>query len=481
MFRSVVAAVALLGCWSTHADAKVIPNQYIAVYKDQNSMKRTVEGHQKWLQTMFNNEFADETTIVKSEYNFTTWGGYAMEVPEELAKIIEEDGDVTLEKDTTVKLFDKQTNAVPGLARTSGANAVANTGTYSFPSSAGEDVDVYVIDTGIKVNHPLFEGRAVEGASFVNGGEGGDGNGHGTHVAGTIASSTFGIAKKATVISVRVLDADGQGANSGVIGGVNFVVQESKANPSRPCVINMSLGGSASATLDRAVNTAINQGCVVVAAAGNENQDACNTSPARVTNVISVGAIDPRTDRMPTFSNFGRCVDINAPGVKIRSTWIGNSNTDGRNGKTNTISGTSMSSPHVAGVVALLLADSPNLSAIEVRDKLVSIATRDKISNVKRNTPNLILFNNGETGFADGNSNNNDRTTTTTTTTTRARATTTTTTTTTTDGAEPTNVSDASICSKIPLAAFLAPQCKDQFDVDPMIGPLLRQGLVSLQ
>ncbi|KAI8805300.1 peptidase S8 and S53 subtilisin kexin sedolisin [Cladochytrium replicatum] len=411
MFRSAVAAVAVLSCWSTLVDAKVIPNQYIAVYKDQNSMKRTPEGHQRWLQTMFNNEFADDTTIVKSEYNFTTWGGYAMEVPEALAKIIEDDGDVVLEPDTTMKLFAQQTNAVPGLAvahreqmqlrtlehtpsllvldKMSTYMCMSSSSSIFFKNISGDLPWQCSIDTGIKVDHPLFEGRAVEGASFVNGGEGGDGNGHGTHVAGTIASSTFGIAKKATVISVRVLDADGQGANSGVIGGVNFVVKESNANPSRPCVINMSLGGSASATLDRAVNTAINQGCVVVAAAGNENQDACNTSPARVTNVISVGAIDPRTDKMPNFSNFGRCVDINAPGVKIRSTWIGNSNTDGKNGKTNTISGTSMSSPHVAGVVALMLADSPNLSAIEVRDNLVSIATRDKISNVKRNTPNL--------------------------------------------------------------------------------------------
>ncbi|KAI8810805.1 oryzin [Cladochytrium replicatum] len=376
-------------------DASADSKTYIVVYATDADK----EAHQAWLQNKFvSSEYEEASTAVTKSYDFLTWNAYALTAPEELAlEVADRDNIDTVMESVDYKVTDVENNAVPGLARTSSANRGGTT--YSFPSSAGQGVDAYVIDTGIKTTHTEFEGRATLGKSFVNNGQGGDGNGHGTHVAGTIGSKTFGIAKKANLIAVRVLDASGAGSSDTVLSGIEFAISAAKAS-GRPSVINMSLGGQGDDPVTtRALDTAKANGIVAVVAAGNEGQDACNTSPANVASAITVAAIDPRTDQMPAFSNFGTCVDIAGPGVDIQSTWIGNGATPGDNGLTNIISGTSMSTPHVAGVAALIYAENPNGGADNVISTLLNIATAGKIRNVKRNTPNKILFNNGAAGF----------------------------------------------------------------------------------
>jgi len=218
----------------------------------------------------------------------------------------------------------------------------------SFTASAyGAGVDVYVVDTGVSTTHTDFSGRLRSGFSAINDGRGSnDCNGHGTHVAGTAAGTTYGVAKAASIIPVRVLDCAGSGSNTGVIAGLDWIIANHSAGVA--AVANMSLGGGASLALDTAVQNAINDGVVMAVAAGNSNANACNYSPARAANAITVGATD-RTDVRASYSNFGSCLDIFAPGTSITSAWINSSTA------INTISGTSMASPHVAGVAAALL------------------------------------------------------------------------------------------------------------------------------
>ena len=206
----------------------------------------------------------------------------------------------------------------------------------SFTASAyGSGVDVYIVDTGVSTTHTDFSGRLRSGFSAINDRRGSnDCNGHGTHVAGTAAGATYGVAKAASIIPVRVLDCKGSGSTTGVIAGLDWIVQHHVAG--KPSVANMSLGGGVSSALDTAVQNVINDGVVMAVAAGNSNADACNSSPARAANAITVGATE-RTDIRASYSNFGTCLDIFAPGSGITSAWI-NSTT-----ATNTISGTSMS------------------------------------------------------------------------------------------------------------------------------------------
>ncbi|KAI8801889.1 peptidase S8/S53 domain-containing protein [Cladochytrium replicatum] len=368
---------------------------YIVVYKDGADRA----AHRAWLDKQFTSAaFEESQTEVLHSYNFSTWQAYAATVPEALAvKISKRKAIETVMEEIDYSVADVQQGATVGIARLSTQNAGGTT--YTFPSSAGAGVDVYVIDTGIKTNHPEFEGRARLGRSFVNNGQGGDGNGHGTHVAGTVGSKTFGVAKKANLIAVRVLNAQGSGSSAGVLQGIEFSIAAAKASR-RPSVINMSLGGQGDDPVTtRALNTANTNGVVVVVAAGNENQDACNTSPANVRSAVTVAAVNPRNDGMANFSNFGQCVDISAPGVNIQSTWIGTSNTPGNNGLTNIISGTSMASPHVAGVAALVYADNPTATANDIIQKLMAVALNNKVKNNKRQTPNKLAFNNGAAGF----------------------------------------------------------------------------------
>ena len=251
-----------------------------------------------------------------------------------------------------------QNGATWGLDRIDQASLPLN-GTYTYNATAA-NVTAYIIDTGIRTSHSEFQGRATWGTNTA-GGSNTDCNGHGTHVAGTVGGQTYGVAKGVRLVAVKVLNCAGSGSTTGVISGVNWVA----TNRTLPAVANMSLGGGASSSLDVAVNNAINAGVTFVVAAGNNNANACNYSPARVANAITVGATTS-TDARASYSNFGTCLDIFAPGSGITSAWKNNNNS------TNTISGTSMASPHVAGVAALILAGTPGASPAAVRNTIVS-------------------------------------------------------------------------------------------------------------
>ena len=252
---------------------------------------------------------------------------------------------------------------------------------YSY-TSTGAGVNAYIIDTGIRITHTQFGGRASVGFDAVGDGQNGnDCNGHGTHVSGTVGGSTFGVAKSVRLFAVRVLSCSGSGSNAGVIAGVDWVT----AHRIRPAVANMSLGGGVSTALDNAVRNSIASGVTYAIAAGNSNANAANFSPARVGEAITVGATT-MTDARSSFSNFGSGVDIFAPGSAILSAWRTSDTA------TNTISGTSMATPHVAGVAARFLQNNPTASAVTVRNELVAQATLTHLSGIPSGTANRLLF-----------------------------------------------------------------------------------------
>ncbi|CCQ12842.1 Alkaline serine exoprotease A precursor [Pseudoalteromonas luteoviolacea B = ATCC 29581] len=256
----------------------------------------------------------------------------------------------------------------------------------------GQGVTAYVIDTGIAIEHQQFQGRAKHGWDFVDNDQvAEDCNGHGTHVAGTIGGNEYGVAKASSLVAVKVLDCQGQGRYSDVIAGMDWV----KKHAVHPAVVNMSLGGGISRAIDEAANAMVQTGLHVVVAAGNENQFACNSSPARAEKVITVGASTIR-DKRADFSNFGACVDLFSPGESITSAWIGERNS------LNTISGTSMASPHVAGAIALLLEQNPNLTPFEAKAEIVRRSSKDKLTALNTGSPNYLLFSrDGETPDTD--------------------------------------------------------------------------------
>ncbi|SER44142.1 Peptidase inhibitor I9 [Lentzea xinjiangensis] len=251
---------------------------------------------------------------------------------------------------------------------------------YSY-NSTGSGVNAYVIDTGLRTSHQAFGGRARNGYDFVdNDAVAQDGNGHGTHVAGTIAGAQHGVAKAATVYGVRVLNNSGSGTIAGVVAGVNWVAN----NHVKPAVANMSLGGGANTSLDNAVQGAITRGVTFAVAAGNSNTNAANTSPARVAAALTVGSTD-RNDARSSFSNYGAVVDVFAPGSGITSAWHTSDTA------TNTISGTSMASPHVAGVVARYLQGNLNVTPTQVAAAITANATNGKVTNPGAGTTTRLL------------------------------------------------------------------------------------------
>lgn len=285
-----------------------------------------------------------------------------------------------IEQDQTLRASATQSGATWGLDRVDQRNLPLD-GSYTYSTGAA-NVTAYIVDTGIYAANSDFGGRARVGVDEVGDGQNGvDCNGHGTHVAGTIGSATYGLAKSVNLVAVRVLDCSGSGSNSGVIAGVDWV----RTNAIKPAVANLSLGGSASTALDSAIKNAVNAGVTFVVAAGNENQDACNVSPAREASAITVGATTS-SDARSSFSNFGSCVDIFAPGSNIKSLWIGSATA------TNTISGTSMASPHVAGAAALVLAANPSYSPAQVAAALTGNATPNVVSGAGTGSPNKLLY-----------------------------------------------------------------------------------------
>jgi len=311
----------------------------------------------------------------------TAVAGYAAQLtPAQLAQVRRDPAVAYVEADQAVSIADTQSPATWGLDRTDQRTRPLDSSYTYGPTGTG--VTAYVIDTGVLGTHQEFTGRLGAGYTAISDGRGTtDCNGHGTHVAGTVAGTVYGIAKRATVVPVRVLGCNGSGTNSGVIAGIDWVA----TNASGPSVANMSLGGTASQATDDAVQRTVSRGVTMVVAAGNENQDACNVSPARAVNAITVGSTT-NTDARSTFSNFGTCVDVFAPGSSITSAWFTGATA------TNTISGTSMASPHVAGVAALYLQTNPSASPSAVAGSIVGAATTGLVTGAGTGSPNRLLY-----------------------------------------------------------------------------------------
>jgi aqualysin 1 len=305
--------------------------------------------------------------------------GFAAEMSEEAALALSTDPRVAyVEEDAEVTTDVTQNNPPWGLDRIDQRDRpLSATYTYNW---TGSGVRVYIIDTGILTGHTQFGGRAS--AVFdVNGGNGQDCNGHGTHVAGTVGGSTYGVAKGALLRGVKVFQCANTTSTSNIIAGVNWVT----ANRVLPAVANMSVGGGASSSMDTAVNNLINSGVTVAVAAGNESVDACTRSPARVAAAITVGSTTT-SDARSSFSNFGTCLDLFAPGSSIPSAWY-TSNT-----ATATLSGTSMASPHVAGAAALYKQAVPSASPATIRNALVNNSTTNRLTGIGTGSPNRLLY-----------------------------------------------------------------------------------------
>ncbi|HXT68881.1 MAG TPA: S8 family peptidase [Vicinamibacterales bacterium] len=307
--------------------------------------------------------------------------GFSARMSDTQAVALSEDPRVRfVEEDSMMFATATQTNPPWGLDRIGQRDLPLNQ-TYSY-TSTGSGVNVYIIDTGIRTTHTQFGGRASKVFDSIGDGQNGnDCNGHGTHVSGTVGGSTYGVAKAVRLFAVRVLSCSGSGSNSGVIAGVDWVT----ANHVSPAVANMSLGGGVSTALDTAVRNSIASGVTYAIAAGNSNINAANASPARVSEAITVGA-STSSDARASFSNFGSVVDIFAPGVGILSAWRTSDTA------TNTISGTSMATPHVAGVAARYLQNNRTASPATVRNAIVNAATLNHLSGLPTGTANRLLF-----------------------------------------------------------------------------------------
>jgi len=433
----LLAAASPLSVGTIHKDAapifssvnaKEIPNAYMVVLKKHAAASK----HHDWVQGIHLASQKERTELRKrSQFPITTeifeglkhtydiagsLLGYSGHFDDETIEQIRRHPDVEyIEKDSEVHTmkdddYEIEKNAPWGLARISHRSSLSfgTWNKYLYSADGGEGVDVYVIDTGTNVKHVDFEGRATWGKTIPANDADEDGNGHGTHCSGTVAGKKYGVAKKANVYAVKVLRSNGSGTMSDVVKGVEYAAEahskkvEAAKNGKgkkgfKGSAANMSLGGGKSTVLDLAVNAAVDAGIHFAVAAGNDNADSCNYSPAAAANAVTVGA-STLLDERAYFSNFGKCNDIFAPGLNILSTWIGGDHA------TNTISGTSMASPHIAGLLAYLLSLQPSKdSSYAVADitpkkltaNLISIATEGALSDVPSNTKNILAWNGG--------------------------------------------------------------------------------------
>lgn len=379
----------LLGVASSLELLKVkepVADQYIVLFK-KNISESVRQSHID----------AQNATILYT-YDFPGFAGYAAEMHSNslesilaspLVKSVEQNGVMRISDEPVAPMAClAQEGATWGLVRSAEEDLVI-TGEYKYKEGIGANVVGYVIDTGIYLDHSEFGGRAVWGYNAVDSSNT-DGNGHGTHVAGTMGGTIYGLAKTSILKAVKVLSASGSGSTAGVIAGVNYVANDAIAmfkkakNAVAKAVANMSLGGGRSTSLDNAVNAAVDNEVIFAVAAGNDYSDACNYSPAAAALAITVGASD-NTDSMSYFSNWGSCVDVFAPGSGITSAWIGTRTS------INTISGTSMASPHVAGIAMKLMTEHPDFDADKLKDQLIDIASTGKLSGI-RGSPNKLAY-----------------------------------------------------------------------------------------
>jgi subtilisin family serine protease len=350
------------------APGKIIPGQYIVVLKPGSSPATTAA------------TTARLATRPQQVYSHALQGFAASLTDQEVARLRKDPQVLSIEPDqmmhTDASGSPAAAPATWGLDRIN-QRALPLDGQYST-ARTGAGVRAYIIDTGIQTGHPDFGGRATN-VYDAFGGNGQDCNGHGTHVAGTIGGQTYGVAKGVALRGVRVLDCSGSGATSGILAAIDWVRQ----NAVHPAVANLSLGGGYSPALNTAVTNLVNSGVFVAVAAGNESQNACNVSPASAPGTYTVAASD-RADTRASFSNYGSCVDSYAPGVNITSDWL--------NGGTNTISGTSMATPHVAGAAALYKATYGDAAAATIARWLATNATQGVIRSNAGTTPNRLLY-----------------------------------------------------------------------------------------
>lgn len=385
------------------------PQQYIVVFEHGHS-KGEYNAHNDWISDQFSaskkrgdlenlpSNVSDEVTF----YNLLNFKGYTAYLPPTLLEAIQSDPLVAfVEEDSVVEshAIRAQYDAPWGLARVS-QRYNSGSSRYIYDSEGGKGVTAYVLDTGIKVEHPDFEGRASWGISVPQPYTQIDEKGHGSHVAGTIGGKTYGIAKKVNLVAVRVFGEDGKAKVSDIIKGLQYSVKDHQAKVSakqkgyKGATINMSLGGVISDALDLAVNAVTNAGVHVIVSAGNDDENACNYSPSRSGGAITVGSVDIN-DRKAKSSNWGECVDINAPGVEILSVGI--------DLDTAIKSGTSMAAPHVNGLVAYFLSLQPGIRSefsagnlvtpAEMRKRIVRYGTRRVLSGLTGNSPNILAFN----------------------------------------------------------------------------------------
>ena len=376
---SVTAAAA-----EFHAVKKPIPGQYIVVLKDTVASLSSERSKLSRVSVVARDVATRNRTQLVRSYNHVLRGFVARADDKGLARLLADPRVAYVQEDGVVSIAATQSNATWGLDRIDQRNLPLNQ-SYTYDNTASS-VHAYIIDTGILLNHSQFSGRIGNGYDAVtNGGNANDCNGHGTHVAGTVGGSTYGVAKAVKLHPVRVLGCNGQGANSGVIAAMDWVAQ----NHVKPAVANMSLGGPADQATDSAVTRLHNAGVTVVVAAGNDGYDACGYSPARAPVAITVGSTnnqDGRSIFTVGSSNYGSCLDLFAPGSNITSAWHTGSTA------TNTISGTSMASPHVAGVAALYLASNPSATPTQVRDAIIGNTTPNKVTDARSGSPNKLLY-----------------------------------------------------------------------------------------
>ncbi|KAI3340066.1 peptidase S8/S53 domain-containing protein [Ustulina deusta] len=393
LFFGALLPAALAAPAKKPSEPEYIPNKYIVTLKNGISTA-DFESHVDWARDVHARSLSSHAGVHKT-YSIADFNAYAVEMDvATLAQIKANPQVAQVEQDQIWHLFDEvhevserslvsQSGSTWGLATIS-HRAKGNTN-YIYDNSAGAGTYAYIVDTGLLTTHNEFGGRGSYGYNAV-GGQNVDSNGHGTHVAGTLAGATYGVAKAATIISVKVFSGSSS-STSIILDGYNWAVNDilSKGRKSKS-VLSLSLGGGYSAAFNNAVNSAYSSGVLSVIAAGNDGVNAANTSPASAANAITVAAIDSNW-AFAYFSNYGAVVDIAAPGVSVLSSWIGS------NSATNTISGTSMSTPHVAGLALYLIALEGLSTPAAVTARIKALGTSGKITSLPSGTVNLIAYN----------------------------------------------------------------------------------------